>query len=110
MPQLDTDFPITEPNSNGIYSIDFAKVVPTGGSISGTPTWSISVDFTMPNATVDSTPSLRLSGSPTVSGNTTSQTIVNLVDGNNYLVECSATMNDGEIVVLWTHIPCRAGG
>jgi hypothetical protein len=107
MPRLLKDFPTTEPGAVGLYSIDFAQNVPSGASLASA-SWVLGIHYTLPGASVDATPQERLAGAATVSGTVTSQKIAGLVAGNDYLVTVSGTMSDGEIVVLWTVLPCRA--
>jgi hypothetical protein len=107
MPRLSKDFPTTEPEAVGVYSVDFAQNVPVGASFAAA-SWTLGIHYTLPGATADATPQARLVGAATVNGTITSQRIAGLVAGNDYLVTVSGTMSDGEIVVLWTVLPCRA--
>jgi hypothetical protein len=107
MPRLLRDFPTTEPGSVGVYSIDFAQNVPPGSTLQSA-SWSLGVHFTVPYATADANPNSHLVGQSSISGTVASQRISGLVDGNDYLVSVTGTMSDGEVVVLWTVLPCRA--
>lgn len=106
MPRLIKDFPVTEPGANGVYSIDFAQNVPTGATLASA-SWTLGVHYTLPDAAPDLAPMSRLVGAATASGTLTLQRIAGLLGGNDYLVTVSGTMSDGEVVVLWTVLPCR---
>jgi hypothetical protein len=106
MPRLLKDFPITEPGSIGLYSIDFAQNVPVGASFVAA-SWALGIHYTLPDATVDAMPMARLVGTANISGTLTAQKIGGLIAGNDYLVTITGTMSDGEIVLLWTVLPCR---
>ena len=100
MPRLEANFDDTEPGSVGDYTIDFGPNVSTGGSIV-TALWSLAVRYVAPGYDIDPDPASRLDGAPTISGTAVIQRISDLVDGNTYLVTSTATMEDGEIVILW---------
>jgi hypothetical protein len=106
MPRLIKDFQATEPDAVGVYAIDFGQNIP-GGAALQSAAWSLGVHYVLPGAMPDSAPMDRLIGSPTVAGSQTQQSIGNLLAGNDYLVTCTGTMSDGEVVVLWTVLPCR---
>src|SRR5579875_1368360 len=95
MPRLLKDFPVTEPGAVGLYAIDFAQNVPVGASLVST-VWALGLHYTLPGA-----------AAAAISGTVTRQTIAGLVAGNDYLVTVTGTMSDGEVVVLWTVLPCR---
>jgi hypothetical protein len=107
MPRLLKDFPMTEPGSAGTYAIDFAATVPVGASLVAAR-WALGLHYTLPGASSDPNPNARLVGAPTVGGTVTAQRIASLIAGNDYLVTVTGTMSDGEAVVLWTVLPCRA--
>ncbi|HZU91281.1 MAG TPA: hypothetical protein VE993_18660 [Stellaceae bacterium] len=107
MPRLLKDFPATEPGAVGLYAIDFAQNVPVGASLAAA-SWTLGIHDTLPGASADATPQARAIGNATVNGTLTSQKIAGLVAGNDYLVTVAGTMSDGEVVVLWTVLPCRA--
>ena len=106
MPRLLKDFPVTEPGAAGTYAVDFAANVPVGASLAAA-SWTLGIHYILPGAAADATPMMRLVGAATVSGTLTAQRIVGLIAGNDYLVTVTGTMSDGEIVVLWTVLPCR---
>jgi hypothetical protein len=106
MPRLLKDFPVTEPGAAGTYAIDFAANVPVGASLASA-SWTLGIHYTLPGAAVDAAPMMRLAGTATVNGTLTAQRIASLIAGNDYLVTVTGTMSDGEIVVLWTVLPCR---
>lgn len=106
MPQL-ADLSPQAPDEITDYSVEFAASVPSGAAVSDT-TWGLAVRATLPGATADATPASRLSGSSTLAGSITEQRIAGLVDGNDYVLTVVATMDDGQAVEVWTHLPCRA--
>jgi hypothetical protein len=106
MPRLVKDFQATEPGAVGVYAIDFGQNIP-GGAFLQSAAWQLQVHYVLPGAIADPAPMDRLVGGAAVSGTQAQQSIGNLVAGNDYLVTCSGTMSDGEIVVLWTVLPCR---
>ena len=57
--------------------------------------------------TVDATPSAMLSGSPTINGAVVYQTVIGGVDWNNYVLNCKATTQAGEIVMVAALLPVR---
>lgn len=107
MPRLTDDFGDTEPGSVGDYTIDFSLNVPPGKTITTAP-WSLAVRFVAPGYALDSSPSDRLVGSSTISDTSVIQRIANLLAGNTYLVTVTATLSDGEIVILWCCLSCVA--
>lgn len=106
MPRLDDDFSPTEPGAIGDYTIDFTGNVPAGGISSAV--WSLAVRYVAPGYPIDPAPASRLSGAVTVAGVATVQRIAGLYAGNTYLVTATATMEDGEIVILWCTLSCVA--
>jgi hypothetical protein len=109
MPRLSADFSATEPGSVSDYTIDFIGNIPANASLTNA-TWSLSVQRTLPGFTADANPMSRLVGSPATQGDTTIQRIGGLLAGNDYVVAATGTMSDGEAVVLWCLLPCRAAG
>lgn len=108
MPRLLKDFPAAEPGSLGTYSIDFAPYIPPGTSVLSAA-WSLSLHATLPGVAADIAPQTRLVGAAQVADGTIAvQRIGNLVSGNDYLVTATGTTSDGEIIILWTVLPCRA--
>jgi hypothetical protein len=106
MPRLLRDYPVTEPGAIGLYSIDFAQNVPPGASLVAA-SWALGIHYVLPGATMDLNPQSRVSGAAILNGTVTAQRISGLVAGNDYLVTVTGTMSDGEVVVLWTVLPCR---
>lgn len=108
MPRLLKDFPATEPLALATYSVDFAPFIPPGASLVAAP-WTLGIHAVYPGAVPDAMPGSHLVGTPQVEHSTIAvQRIGNLVAGNDYLVSVSGTMSDGEVVVLWTVLACRA--
>jgi len=107
MPRLLKDFPVTEPGAVGLYAIDFAQNVPVGASLAAA-SWALGLHYMLPGAAADATPQARLVGAAAISGSVTRQTIAGLLAGNDYLVTVTGTMSDGEVVILWTVLSCRA--
>lgn len=107
MPRLLTDFNETEPEAIGTYAVDFTNDLPVNGSLVSAK-WTLGIHRVLEGSAPDLFPSLRLVGSPSVSGAVASQKIAGLLAGNDYLVTCAGTMSDGEVVELWTVLPCRA--
>lgn len=107
MPRLEADFDPTEPASVGDYTIDFGPNVPTGVAISSVA-WGLTVRFVAPGYDLDPAPEDRLPGPATISDSATIQRIQDLYAGNTYLVTATATLSDGEIVILWCTLPCVA--
>lgn len=107
MPRLLKDFDATEPDAVGVYAIDFGNDLPSGGRLVSAK-WTLGLHHVLPGAQTDLFAAMRLVGAATVSGSLASQKIAGLVDGNDYLLTCSGTMSDGEVVELWTVLPCRA--
>ena len=107
MPRLAAAFDDTEPGSVGDYTIDFGPNVSTGGSIVTSP-WALAVRSVAPGYDIDPDPTSRLDGVPTIDGTTVIQRIAGLIAGNTYLVTVTATMEDGEIVILWCTLACVA--
>lgn len=107
MPRLLKDFPATEPGSLGTYSIDFATNVPPGATLVAA-SWTLGIHAVVPGAPSDAVPQARLVGPSQIEGTVAVQRIGALVAGNDYLVSVTGTTSDGEIVVLWTVLPCRA--
>ena len=108
MPRI-ADLNVLEPASIAKLPIDFTLYLPAGGSLSSA-VFSFGVYLTIPGFTADPSPASRLIGSPGVSGNVATQEVSGLVDGNDYLLTCAGTMADGQVVVLWTVLPCRSPG
>ncbi len=106
MPRLEDDFTPTEPGAIGDYTIDFAANVPAGGIDSAA--WTLAVRYVAPGYVLDPTPASRLIGAATLTGTATVQRIAGLSAGNTYLVTATATMEDGEIVILWCTLSCVA--
>lgn len=108
MPRLLRDFPATEPLALATYSVDFAPFVPPGASLIAA-TWTLGIHAVEPGAAPDLMPQSRLVCAPQVECSTIAvQRIGDLLGGNDYLVSVTGTMSDGEVVVLWTVLPCRA--
>lgn len=107
MPRLTRDFPPTEPAAIGTYSIDFAANVPPGASLVSAQ-WTLGIHAALSGAIPDPAPQSRLSGPSMVNGTLALQRIAGLFDGNDYLAVVTGAMSDGEVVVLWTVLPCRA--
>lgn len=107
MPRLRKDFSPTEPTADGVYSIDFADNVPPGTTLQSAA-WTLGPHYVAPPAEPDPSPERRLVGAASVSGSVTAQRIAGLFAGNDYLVTCAGQMSDGQVVVLWTVLPCRA--
>lgn len=108
MPRLLKDFPSFEPTARGTFSIDFAENIPAGATLASA-TWTLSIHQVQPYAAVDPDPNGHANGGPTIAGTVVLQSIgPGLVDGNDYLVTATANVSDGEIIVLWCVLPCRA--
>jgi hypothetical protein len=107
MPRLLKDFPATEPGSLGTYSIDFATTVPPGATLVGA-SWTLGIHAVQPGGAPDAMPRSRLVGGTQIEGTVSLQRIGGLVAGNDYLVSVTGTTSDGEVIVLWTVLPCRA--
>lgn len=105
---MPTFFPTARPATNGVYSVDFAKDLPTGVTLVSAA-WSIAIAYTLPGATVDPAPGSRLSGTAAVSGTVTSQRITGLIDGNDYQVTIAPTLSDSEILPVEYILSCREG-
>ncbi len=105
MPHLGADFDPTEPGSVGDYTIDFGPNVPPAGSIDSV-VWATTVRYVAPTYSLDPSPGSLVHGSPSVSGSATIQRLEGFVAGNTYLVTATATMSDGEVVILWCGLPC----
>jgi hypothetical protein len=106
MPRLLKDYPVTEPGANGVYSVDFAQNVPVNASLVSA-SWTLGIHATLPDALADLTPQARVVGAAMIAGTVASTRIAGLLAGNDYLVTVTGTMSDGEVVILWTVLPCR---
>lgn len=107
MPRLEADFDDTEPGAVGDYTINFGTNVPDGITILTAP-WSLAARYVAPGYTLDPDPSARLDGTATIDGTAVTQRIGDLYAGNTYLVTVTATLSDGEIVILWCTLSCVA--
>lgn len=107
--RLPDNFPTAEPGDVADYDVDFADYISAGTTISAV-TWALSVRGTLVNRSSDATPASRRIGSPALVGSETTQRIGGLVDGNDYIASIAATLSNGEILYLWTILPCRAAG
>lgn len=107
MPRLVKDFPATEPGSTGTYSVDFTADLPAGVRLTAA-SWTLGLHQVYPGAVPDPLPPSRLIGNPAVQGAVSLQRIGGLIAGNDYLVTVTGAASDGEVVILWTVLPCRA--
>lgn len=108
MPRLLKDFPATEPLALATCSVDFASFIPLGASLIAAA-WTLGIHAVEPGAAPDLVPQSRLVCAPQIECSTIAvQRIGDLMAGNDYLVSVTGTMSDGEVVVLWTVLPCRA--
>ncbi len=98
------DFPIAAPGEVRDYTIDFAQYVPAGGSISSV-IWSLAVSAV--NGILDPDPNGHLVSTASLSGTKSTQRIASLLSGNYYLVTVTALLSDGELIELWTYLPCQ---
>jgi len=57
----------------------------------------------------DATPSVRLSGGPTITPRRVGQWLDGPVAGANYLLHCSGTMQSGRRLSIYAVLPTRAG-
>jgi hypothetical protein len=105
MPRLPDDFDTIEPGSELDYTIGFDGNIPSGVTIDAA-SWSLAVRYVAPGYTLDPSPSDRLLGAPTIVDTLTIQRISNLYAGNTYLVTATATLSDGEVVILWCTLSC----
>lgn len=105
MPRLQTDFDPTEPAAIGIYTIDFDGNIPPIVTINAA-SWTLTTRYVAPGHALDPSPIDRLTGATAIVGTKTIQRISNLYPGNTYLITVTATLSDGEIVVLWCTISC----
>lgn len=115
MPRLVRDFPAAAPGSLYSYSVDFAPYVPPGASLVSA-SWTLGMHALLPGAVVDPTPQVRLAGAPWIAPNSATpprNTVAAqriggaLHAGEDYLVSVTGTTSDGEVVILWTVLPCR---
>lgn len=108
MPRLNKDFPATEPSALATYSVNFAPFIPPSARLVSAP-WTLGIHAIEPGAAPDAAPQSRFVGAAQIENNTIAvQRIGNLLAGNDYLVSVTGTMSDGEVVILWTVLPCRA--
>ena len=104
MPRLPSDLGPGEPGEIVDYPIDFGPLR-TGVTISSAA-WHLTVRYVAPSFALDPAPQSRVSGSATVAASVTTQRIAGLQPGNTYLVTATATMSDGEVIILWCALPC----
>lgn len=107
MPRLVKDFPATEPGSTGTYSVDFTSNLPAGVTLTAS-TWTLGLHLIAPGVVPDPLPQSRLIGNPALQGAVSLQRIGDLMAGNDYLVTIAGTASDGETIILWAVLPCRA--
>ena len=91
-----TDFQDCDPLEQRLYSFTFAS--PPVSAV-----WNIEVV-----SGTDADVSSRLVGDITITGNTVVQMVGNLQPGVTYLLQALATMGDGEILSLYSHVTCVA--
>lgn len=109
MARLPDNFPTAQPGDLADYTVDFDDYIATGSTIRSV-SWTLSVRNTLVNCTADSTPNTRKDGNPIISGTQVTQRIGNLVDGNDYIVQVNGTLDNDEVLVLWTILQCRVAG
>lgn len=103
MPYVGADFDPMDPGETRDLSFDFTSQLADCDRVSSA-TWAISVI-----SGTDATPNTRLSGSPTVSCDSkVTQRHVGLLDDVRYRVTCTATTNNGEVLVLFSHVRGKA--
>lgn len=115
MPRLVKDFPATEPGSLVTYAVDFAPYIPPAASLVSA-TWALTLHAVQPGGIPDPAPGSHLSGAAWIAPNTqtppantvAAQRIGGLIAGNDYLVTVTGATSDGETVILWAVLPCRA--
>ena len=107
MPRLQDDFDPTEPGSIVNYTMGYDGNVPVGATIVSA-VWALLVRYVAPGYDIDPAPVDRLVGDATIIGTNTVQRIEGLYAGNTYLVTSTATLSDGEIVIIWCTLRCVA--
>lgn len=84
-----------------MFGFDFTNDLATGDTVTGA-----SVNFTV-QVGVDSNPSSRLVGSPSISTPIVTQRIAGLLAGVTYILQIIATTAQGDTLSLYSRIPCR---
>lgn len=103
MPYVGRDFDPLSPNETRDLTFDFKPWLGHCDYVSSA-TWSISLEDG-----TDATPSSRLSGSPLVSCESkVTQRATSLQDGAKYKMTALATINDGEVLELYSYIRGKA--
>jgi hypothetical protein len=92
------------PDEKVVVSIDFAKIIPEGATISTI----IAAAFVHPKSkAADSDPTAILSGDPTKTGTVISQMVLGGVANADYVIGFAATLSDGEKIVAEALLPGR---
>lgn len=97
------DFSDVNPSETVPLTFDFVNDIKTVGVTVASAVWSVSV-----STGYDPSPSSRLISTPANSGTQTSQFFGNALAGVKYLVAAVATMSDGSIMELFSHVSCKA--
>lgn len=116
MPRLLKDFPMIVPGDLGTFAVDFAPFLPPDASLVSAQ-WTLGLHGVQPGTIPDPAPQSRLVGpgwiapdSRTPPLNTVAAQRIGgaLAAGQDYLVTVRGTSSDGEVVTVWTVLPCRA--
>jgi hypothetical protein len=97
-----TDFSEVNPGETIPLTLDFVNDVASGIIISSVGWSSGVVTGFDPNGTSIAT------GSPLKDGTKTTQFFHSFLAGVKYRVTATATMSDGSIMILYSHVPCRS--
>jgi hypothetical protein len=92
------------PDEKVVLSIDFAKIIPNGATISS---MDVTASVHPKSKAADSDPTAILSGSPTKTGTVISQMVLGGVANADYVVGFAATLSDGEKIVAEGLLPVR---
>lgn len=98
------EFSSTTPSQIELYGVDFTDLLNTGEMISSnTPVISISVMYGP-----DSTPSIHLIGSPTVSGNIVYQMIGNCIADTCYCIRFTIQTTFNQTLTVTAQLVCNS--
>ena len=101
MPYTGKDFTATDPGAVETYSFDFVNDLGAGESIAGASFDCAAVDGD------DAAAASRLQGAALVTGSIASQQVAGLLAGVLYRLQCAATTNLGDVLILYSHVRCK---
>ena len=104
MPRTPLNFTAADPGSLEVsnYSFNFGPELAAAETISSA-TWTLTATIGL-----DLSPATRLIGSPTNSGQLTTQSIGNLVAGETYLVRATIVSSNAQTLTAYSNVSCVA--